>query len=77
MLKVTMPASRAAPEYWIDGSKKETLADFYELESELGRWVEVQQYVNTQLFKRLLKTILTAWTSNKIYQNSNRVADFA
>ncbi|XP_016396577.1 calcium/calmodulin-dependent protein kinase type IV-like [Sinocyclocheilus rhinocerous] len=37
MLKVTMPASRAAPEYWIDGSKKETLADFYELESELGR----------------------------------------
>uniref|UniRef100_A0A9J7ZW43 Calcium/calmodulin-dependent protein kinase IV n=1 Tax=Cyprinus carpio carpio TaxID=630221 RepID=A0A9J7ZW43_CYPCA len=35
MLKVT--ASRAAPEYWIDGSKKETLADFYELESELGR----------------------------------------
>lgn len=40
-----MPASRAAPEYWIDGSKKETLADFYELESELGRYVEVQQYV--------------------------------
>uniref|UniRef100_A0A672MZN8 Calcium/calmodulin-dependent protein kinase type IV-like n=1 Tax=Sinocyclocheilus grahami TaxID=75366 RepID=A0A672MZN8_SINGR len=37
MLKVTMPASRAAAEYWIDGSKKETLADFYELESELGR----------------------------------------
>uniref|UniRef100_A0AAR2LT93 Protein kinase domain-containing protein n=1 Tax=Pygocentrus nattereri TaxID=42514 RepID=A0AAR2LT93_PYGNA len=26
-----------SPEYWIDGSKKETLADFYELESELGR----------------------------------------
>uniref|UniRef100_A0AAY5K952 Calcium/calmodulin-dependent protein kinase type IV n=1 Tax=Esox lucius TaxID=8010 RepID=A0AAY5K952_ESOLU len=41
MLKVTMPSSRAgaspAPDYWIDGSKKETLADYYELESELGR----------------------------------------
>ncbi|KAL6463670.1 hypothetical protein MHYP_G00280610 [Metynnis hypsauchen] len=39
MLKVTMITSRpgTAPEYWIDGSKKETLADFYELESELGR----------------------------------------
>lgn len=42
MLKVTMPSSRtgAASEYWIDGSnKEETLADYYELESELGRWV--------------------------------------
>ncbi|XP_058847692.1 calcium/calmodulin-dependent protein kinase type IV-like isoform X1 [Acipenser ruthenus] len=40
MLKVTMPSSRtgAASEYWIDGSnKEETLADYYELESELGR----------------------------------------
>ncbi|GAA6070399.1 calcium/calmodulin-dependent protein kinase type IV, partial [Tachysurus ichikawai] len=39
MLKVSMISSRpgAAPEYWIDGSKKETLEDFYELESELGR----------------------------------------
>ncbi|KAG9353653.1 hypothetical protein JZ751_011775 [Albula glossodonta] len=39
MLKVTMPSPRpgAASEYWIDGSKKETLADYYELESELGR----------------------------------------
>ncbi|XP_069043216.1 calcium/calmodulin-dependent protein kinase type IV isoform X1 [Lepisosteus oculatus] len=39
MLKVTMPSSRpgAASEYWIDGSNKETLADYYELESELGR----------------------------------------
>ncbi|XP_062411160.1 calcium/calmodulin-dependent protein kinase type IV isoform X2 [Sardina pilchardus] len=34
-----MPSSRpgATPEYWIDDSKKETLADYYELESELGR----------------------------------------
>uniref|UniRef100_A0A8K9UFV6 Calcium/calmodulin-dependent protein kinase IV n=1 Tax=Oncorhynchus mykiss TaxID=8022 RepID=A0A8K9UFV6_ONCMY len=41
MRKVTIPSSRAgaspAPDYWIDGSKKETLADYYELESELGR----------------------------------------
>uniref|UniRef100_A0A673WEC2 Calcium/calmodulin-dependent protein kinase type IV n=1 Tax=Salmo trutta TaxID=8032 RepID=A0A673WEC2_SALTR len=41
MLKVTMLSSRAgatpAPDYWIDGSKKEILADYYELESELGR----------------------------------------
>uniref|UniRef100_A0A5G3I919 Calcium/calmodulin-dependent protein kinase type IV n=1 Tax=Xenopus tropicalis TaxID=8364 RepID=A0A5G3I919_XENTR len=27
----------AAPEYWIDGSNKDTLAHYYELESELGR----------------------------------------
>uniref|UniRef100_A0AAY4DKW5 Protein kinase domain-containing protein n=1 Tax=Denticeps clupeoides TaxID=299321 RepID=A0AAY4DKW5_9TELE len=39
MLKVTMLSSRpaATQEYWIDGSKKETLADYYELEAELGR----------------------------------------
>uniref|UniRef100_A0A4W5QCV8 Calcium/calmodulin-dependent protein kinase type IV n=1 Tax=Hucho hucho TaxID=62062 RepID=A0A4W5QCV8_9TELE len=41
MHKVTIPSSRVgaspAPDYWIDGSKKETLADYYELESELGR----------------------------------------
>ncbi|XP_067105886.1 calcium/calmodulin-dependent protein kinase type IV [Osmerus mordax] len=39
MLKVTMPSPRtgATPDYWIDGSKKETLADYYEVESELGR----------------------------------------
>ncbi|KAM4707536.1 calcium/calmodulin-dependent protein kinase type IV isoform 1-T1 [Discoglossus pictus] len=27
----------AAPDYWIDGSNKDTLAHYYELESELGR----------------------------------------
>uniref|UniRef100_A0A8D0B490 Calcium/calmodulin-dependent protein kinase type IV n=1 Tax=Salvator merianae TaxID=96440 RepID=A0A8D0B490_SALMN len=26
-----------APDYWIDGSNRDTLADYYELESELGR----------------------------------------
>ncbi|MGH0172887.1 UNVERIFIED_CONTAM: hypothetical protein FKN15_013485 [Acipenser sinensis] len=44
MLKVTMPSSRtgAASEYWIDGSnKEETLADYYELESELGRFLHL------------------------------------
>ncbi|XP_032839940.2 calcium/calmodulin-dependent protein kinase type IV [Tyto alba] len=30
------PAS-AAPDYWIDGSNKDTLAHYFELESELGR----------------------------------------
>ncbi|XP_074851334.1 calcium/calmodulin-dependent protein kinase type IV isoform X2 [Carettochelys insculpta] len=48
MLKVTMPSSSAssaaagraggaAPDYWIDGSNKDTLAHYFELESELGR----------------------------------------
>nr|XP_033785016.1 calcium/calmodulin-dependent protein kinase type IV [Geotrypetes seraphini] len=52
MLKVTMPSSSSsssassssssrsgsgAPDYWIDGSNKDTLAHYYELESELGR----------------------------------------
>nr|XP_014350683.1 PREDICTED: calcium/calmodulin-dependent protein kinase type IV isoform X2 [Latimeria chalumnae] len=39
MLKVTMPSSRAedSSEYWIDGSNKEILAEYYDLESELGR----------------------------------------
>ncbi|KAG8429299.1 hypothetical protein GDO86_002196 [Hymenochirus boettgeri] len=27
----------APPDYWIDGSNKDTLARYYELESELGR----------------------------------------
>lgn len=27
----------AAPDYWIDGSNKDTLAHYFELESELGR----------------------------------------
>ncbi|KAL8203543.1 UNVERIFIED_CONTAM: hypothetical protein K2H54_056324 [Gekko kuhli] len=30
-------AAAAAPDYWIDGSNRDTLADYYELESELGR----------------------------------------
>ncbi|XP_030423471.1 calcium/calmodulin-dependent protein kinase type IV isoform X1 [Gopherus evgoodei] len=44
MLKVTMPSSSSssaaagrAPDYWIDGSNKDTLAHYFELESELGR----------------------------------------
>ncbi|EMP39920.1 Calcium/calmodulin-dependent protein kinase type IV [Chelonia mydas] len=48
MLKVTVPSSSssasaagraggAAPDYWIDGSNKDTLAHYFELESELGR----------------------------------------
>lgn len=31
------PAAAAVPDYWIDGSNRDTLADFFELESELGR----------------------------------------
>ncbi|KAG2466889.1 KCC4 kinase, partial [Polypterus senegalus] len=56
MLKVTMPSSRsgAASDYWIDGSNKETLADYYELESELGRW-------STTETQNLLITILPSW----------------
>ncbi|KAM9329645.1 calcium/calmodulin-dependent protein kinase type IV [Gastrophryne carolinensis] len=30
-------STSAAPDYWIDGSNKDTLAHYYELESELGR----------------------------------------
>lgn len=30
-------AAAAVPDYWIDGSNRDTLADYYELESELGR----------------------------------------
>ncbi|XP_073480709.1 calcium/calmodulin-dependent protein kinase type IV [Aquarana catesbeiana] len=30
-------SASAAPDYWIDGSNKDTLAQYYELESELGR----------------------------------------
>ncbi|XP_068103455.1 calcium/calmodulin-dependent protein kinase type IV isoform X1 [Hyperolius riggenbachi] len=30
-------SASAAPDYWIDGSNKDTLARYYELESELGR----------------------------------------
>lgn len=49
MLKVTVPScsgstasvDRAAgnlvPDYWIDGSKRDALSDFFEVESELGR----------------------------------------
>ncbi|XP_072272196.1 calcium/calmodulin-dependent protein kinase type IV [Pyxicephalus adspersus] len=33
----TSSRSSAAPDYWIDGSNKDTLAQYYELESELGR----------------------------------------
>ncbi|XP_015274808.1 PREDICTED: calcium/calmodulin-dependent protein kinase type IV [Gekko japonicus] len=30
------PAGSTAPDYWIDGSNRDTLAEYYELESELG-----------------------------------------
>mgnify|MGYP001855834992 CR=1 FL=1 len=43
-LKVTMPSTSAsgsaglpAPDYWIDGSNKDTLTHYFDLESELGR----------------------------------------
>lgn len=31
------PATTAVPDYWIDGSNRDTLADYFDLESELGR----------------------------------------
>ncbi|XP_008142711.2 calcium/calmodulin-dependent protein kinase type IV [Eptesicus fuscus] len=49
MLKVTVPscssstasvdrgAGNLVPDYWIDGSKRDALSDFFEVESELGR----------------------------------------
>lgn len=49
MLKVTVPSCSAStasvdrgagnlvPDYWIDGSKRDALSDFFEVESELGR----------------------------------------
>ncbi|XP_049625095.1 calcium/calmodulin-dependent protein kinase type IV [Suncus etruscus] len=42
MLRVTAPAAPApapapAPDYWIDGSNRDALGHFFELESELGR----------------------------------------
>lgn len=42
MLRVTAPSAPApapapAPDYWIDGSNRDALGDFFELESELGR----------------------------------------
>lgn len=30
-------AAAVLPDYWIDGSNRDTLAEYYELESELGR----------------------------------------
>uniref|UniRef100_A0A8C9G2N9 Uncharacterized protein n=1 Tax=Pavo cristatus TaxID=9049 RepID=A0A8C9G2N9_PAVCR len=41
---ITMPSTSAsgsagcpAPDYWIDGSNKDTLTHYFDLESELGR----------------------------------------
>ncbi|XP_021235978.1 calcium/calmodulin-dependent protein kinase type IV isoform X2 [Numida meleagris] len=64
-------AGRPAPDYWIDGSNKDTLTQYFDLESELGRGATSIVYRCRQkgtqkpyAIKKLKKTQIKVWTRN-------------